>query len=69
MCSDTPIERVGEDDMNLSHLTKCCSAKEINLFQANIDKNFYEGLSMDLDLESTSYGMLKGTSSNYIENN
>ena len=43
--------------------------KEINLFQANVDKRFDEGLSTDLDLESISYGILKGTSPNYIENN
>ena len=57
--------------MNLSCSTKCCSRKYIILFQAKIDKKIYlhEGLSINLDLKSISYGMLKGTSPNYIENN
>ena len=44
--------------------------KEINLFQAKIDKSFdlHEGLSIILDLESISYGILKGMPPNYIEN-
>ena len=62
MCSRNSIEKVKEDDMILSQSTKCCSRKEINLFQANVDKRFDEGLSTDLDLKSISYGMLKGTS-------
>ena len=59
---------MGEDDVNLSQSSKCSSWKEINLFQAKIDKSFdlCEGLSINLDLESISYGMLKGTSPNYI---
>ena len=69
MCSYTLIEHVEENDMNLSQSTKCCSQKEINLFQANVDKSFDEGLSADLDLESISHEMLKGTSPHYIENN
>ena len=71
MCSRNSIDKVEEDDMNLSCSTKCCSRKEINHFQAKIDKSFdlHEGLSINLDLESISYGILKGTSPNYIENN
>ena len=71
MCSRNSIEKVEEGDMNLSCSNKYCSRKEINLFQAKIDKSFdlHEGLSINLDLESISYGMLKGTSPNYIENN
>ena len=66
ICFDTLIEHVGENDMNLSQSTKCCSQKEINLFQANVDKSFDEGLSADLDLESVSFEMLKVASPHYI---
>ena len=71
MCSKNSIEKVKEDDINLSHSTKCCSRKEINLFQEKINRIFdlHEGLSITLDLKSISYGILKGTSPNYIENN
>ena len=51
-------------------MTKCCLGKEIDLFQDNVNKSFdsHEGLSIDLNLESISYDMFKGTSQNYIEN-
>ena len=57
--------------MNLNHSTKCCPRKEINLFQENVNKSFdsHEILSIDLDLKSISYEMLKGTSPNFIQNN
>ena len=41
------------------------------LFQENVNKSFdsHEILSIDLDLKSISYEMLKGTSPNFIQNN
>ena len=70
MCSDTLKEQVEENNMNTSRSTKCCLGKKINIFQAKIDKRFdlHEHLSIDLDLESISYGLFKGTSPSYIEN-
>ena len=57
--------------MNLNHLIKCCPRKGINLFQKNVNKSFdsHEILSIDVDLKSISYEMLKGTSPNFIQNN
>ena len=56
--------------MNLNHSTRCWSGEEIDIFQENVNKFFdsHEGLSIDLDLKSISYEILKCTSPNYIEN-
>ena len=57
--------------MNFNHSTKWCLRKEFNLFQENVNKSFdsHGRLSIDLDLKSISYEMLKGTSPNFIQNN